>query len=167
MSRAPTRLLVIGIDAASPELLDAWTADGTLPNLARLAARGLTGRTRGIEGFFVGSTWPSLYTGTSPARHGLHYQIQLVPGSYRLEDRTRGTFVEGDPFWRVLSRAGRRVAVLDVPLSRLEPDLNGVQVVEWGAHDAFFGFATTPPDLGRQIEAQAGRHPAGTSCDAN
>ncbi|HEY2897714.1 MAG TPA: alkaline phosphatase family protein [Gemmatimonadaceae bacterium] len=166
MSASPTRLLVIGIDAASPDLLDAWTADGTLPNLALLSNRGLVARTRGIEGFFVGSTWASLYTGTNPARHGLHYQMQLVPGSYRLEDRAAGAFVERDPFWRVLSREGKRVAVLDVPLSKIESGINGIQVVEWGGHDAFFGYSTLPPELGTEIQARFGTHPAGASCDA-
>jgi predicted AlkP superfamily phosphohydrolase/phosphomutase len=166
VSASRTRLLVIGIDAASPELLDAWTADGTLPNLAALSRAGLVARTRGIEGFFVGSTWASLYTGTNPAQHGLHYQMQLVPGSYRLEDRAQGAFVERDPFWRVLSRAGKRIAVLDVPLSKVEKELNGVQVVEWGGHDAFFGYSTLPPELAFHIEARFGSHPAGASCDA-
>jgi predicted AlkP superfamily phosphohydrolase/phosphomutase len=166
VSPSPTRLLVIGIDAANPDLLDAWMADGTLPALAALSRRGLTARTRGIEGFFVGSTWASLYTGTNPARHGLHYQMQLVPGSYRLEDRAAGAFVQRDPFWRVLSREGKRVAVLDVPLSRIELEINGVQVVEWGGHDAFFGYSTLPPELASDIEARFGRHPAGASCDA-
>ena len=166
MSASPTRLLVIGIDAASPDLLDAWTADGTLPALAALSRRGLVARTRGLEGFFVGSTWASLYTGTNPAQHGLHYQMQLVPGSYRLEDRAAGAFVERDPFWRVLSCAGKRVAVLDVPLSRIEHELNGVQVVEWGGHDAFFGHWTLPRELAAHIEARFGGHPAGASCDA-
>ena len=156
MSASPTRLLVIGIDAASPDLLDAWTADGTLPNLAALRSEGSWRGRAGIEGFFVGSTWASLYTGTNPARHGLHYQMQLVPGSYRLEDRAAGAFVERDPFWRVLSRAGKKVAVLDVPLSRIEPRLNGVQVVEWGGHDAFFGYSTLPPELATDIETRFG-----------
>ena len=166
MSAPRTRVLVIGIDAASPELLDEWTADGTLPNLAALVSRGIVARTRGVEGFFVGSTWASMYTGANPAQHGLHYQLQLVPGSYRLEDRAKGAFVERDPFWRVLSRAGKRVAVLDVPLSKLEPELNGVQVVEWGGHDAFFGYSTLPPELASHIASSVGMHPAGASCDA-
>lgn len=165
MSAAPTRLLVIGIDAASPDLLDEWIADGTLPNLAALRARGLSARTRGIDGFFVGSTWPSMYTGANPAQHGFHYQMQLVPGSYRLEDRALGAFVEREPFWRVLSRAGRRVAVLDVPLSKLEPDLAGVQVVEWGGHDALFGYGTLPHELAAQIRERHGAHPLGVPCD--
>ena len=166
MSTPRARLLVIGIDAASPDLLDAWTADGTLPNLAALMKHGVTARTRGLDGFFVGSTWASLYTGTNPAQHGLHYQMQLVPGSYRLEDRAKGAFVERDPFWRVLSRAGKRVAVLDVPLSRREQSIHGVQVVEWGGHDAFFGYSTLPVELASHIEARWGMHPAGASCDA-
>jgi predicted AlkP superfamily phosphohydrolase/phosphomutase len=67
----------------------------------------------------------------------------------------------------VLSRAGKRVAVLDVPLTKLEPELNGVQVVEWGGHDAFFGYATMPPALALDIEQRFGRHPADASCDAS
>ncbi len=166
MSVASTQVLALGIDAASPALLDAWIADGSLPNLAALCARGLVGRTRGLEGFFVGATWPSMYTGRNPARHGLHYQRQLVPGSYRLKDCAQGAFVEGDPFWRALSRAGKRVAVLDVPLSKREPELCGAQVVEWGSHDSFFGYSTLPPELAWQIEAWAGPHRAAPSCDA-
>ena len=167
MTQASARVLAIGIDAASPELLDAWTADGTLPNLAALRARGLVGRTRGLEGFFVGSTWPSMYTSTNPARHGFHYEVQLVPGTYRLADRVHGPFVDGDPFWRLLSRAGKRVAVLDVPLSKIESELCGAQVVEWSGHDVLFGFSTMPPELASQIEVWAGRHRATPSCDAS
>jgi len=166
MTSAPARLLVLGIDAASPELIETWIADGTLPNLAALVARGLTGRTRGLDGFFVGSTWPSFYTATNPAQHGFHYQSQLVPGTYRIADRVRGAFVEREPFWRVLHRAGQRVAVLDVPIAAPEREpLNGVQVVEWGAHDGLFGFSTHPAELESWLESKWGRHPAGVSCD--
>ncbi|HKV51934.1 MAG TPA: alkaline phosphatase family protein, partial [Gemmatimonadaceae bacterium] len=168
MTGGRTRLLVLCLDAASPDLLDAWMADGTMPNLAALAARGIAGRTRGLDGFFVGSTWPSMFTGTNPAQHGFHYQMQLVPGTYRIADRTRGAFVGREPFWRALGRAGQRVALLDVPLAAPERGaLNGVQVVEWGAHDAFFGFSTNPPELATRIATNWGRHPAGVSCDAD
>ncbi|MDF2771163.1 MAG: type phosphodiesterase/nucleotide pyrophosphatase, partial [Geminicoccaceae bacterium] len=163
---APTRLLVLGIDAASPDLLDAWIADGTLPNLRALAGRGVAGRTRGIEGFHIGSTWPSLYTGTDPSHHGVHYLVQLVPGTYRLERSATAEFVRGEPFWRALSDAGQRVAVLDVPLSRLDPGLNGVHVVEWGGHDSIYGFQCSPADLGADLAARYGTHPVGGTCDA-
>lgn len=167
MSPPSRPVIVLGIDAANPALLKAWADDGTLPNLHRLMARGLVGDTRSLDGFFVGATWPSFYTGVSPARHGIHYQLQLRTGSYELYEPAAEQFVKAEPFWRVASAAGRRVAVLDVPLARLDTALNGIQVVEWGAHDAYFGFQTAPPELERAIVDEFGAHPAGPSCDGN
>jgi predicted AlkP superfamily phosphohydrolase/phosphomutase len=167
MTTPPARVVVLGIDAASPELLDRWIADGTLPNLAALAARGTTARTRGVEGFFVGSTWPSLYTGTTPARHGVHYLIQLQPGTYRLYESAHGPFVHGAPFWRALHATGLRQAILDVPLTRLESALHGVQVIEWGGHDALYGFRTLPETLAGELAARHGMHPQPSVCDAS
>ena len=161
------RLLVLGIDAASPQLLEEWIADGSLPNLAALAARGVTARTRGIEGFFIGATWPSLYTGTNPARHGVHYLLELVPGTYELRHSASAGFVRRPPFWRALSDAGRRVAVLDVPLTRLEPGMRGIQVVEWGGHDSIYGFRASSDALATEILQRYGPHPVGATCDAD
>ena len=162
----PRKVLVLGIDAANPTLLTGWAEDGTLPNICSLMARGLVGETRSLDGFFVGSTWPSFYTGVTPARHGVHYGVQLKPGTYEFHRPASGEFVKCAPFWSHLSRAGRRVAVLDVPLSRIDPSLNGMQVVEWGGHDAVYGFQAWPPHVAEVIESHFGGHPLGPSCDA-
>jgi predicted AlkP superfamily phosphohydrolase/phosphomutase len=77
------RVLVLGIDAGSAPLIEAWAAEGVLPNLRALMARGVVGRTESVEGFFVGSTWPSFYTGASPAEHGIHSLVQLRAGTCR------------------------------------------------------------------------------------
>jgi predicted AlkP superfamily phosphohydrolase/phosphomutase len=165
MSDAPARLVMLGIDAANPDLLERWAADGTLPNLARLIARGTVSRMKGVEGFSVGSTWPSMYTGTDPSRHGVHYLLQLVPGTYDLHWVAEAAFVRRSAFWDALSAAGRRVAILDVPLTRLTSGLNGVQVVEWGGHDSIYGFRTFPAELAEELRARHGLHPVEGSCD--
>lgn len=161
----PTKLLVLGIDGASPEMLAGWAAEGALPNLAALEARGLTGETTNVHGFHVGSTWPSITTGLTPARHGVHYTVQIRPGSYDFHTVIARPLVARDPFWAAISRAGRRVAILDVPLSTLDRSLNGIQSVEWGSHDAIFGFRATPPEVESEIRERFGRHPLGPSCD--
>jgi len=38
------RVFVLLIDAASPDLIETWTDDGTLPNLKALRGRGAYGR---------------------------------------------------------------------------------------------------------------------------
>jgi predicted AlkP superfamily phosphohydrolase/phosphomutase len=161
-----TRVLFLGIDAGSPELLRRWAADGTMPNLQGLLARGVSGPSRSVEGFFIGSTWPSFYTGVTPAGHGFNYLNQIDPGTYRIYRPAERDFVKGEPFWTTLSRAGRRVAVLDVPLCRLDAGIRGLHVIEWGGHDPTYGFQTAPAALGREILAETGAHPIGHRCDA-
>jgi predicted AlkP superfamily phosphohydrolase/phosphomutase len=162
----PAEVLALAIDAASPELVERWCASGDLPHLAALRARGMSGSVRGLEGFFVGSTWPSLYTATNPARHGIHYQVQIDPGSYRFHRPADGAFVRTPAFWQALGDAGRRVAILDVPLARLDRTIAGIQTVEWGGHDSLFGFGAVPDSLGGEIVARFGHHPVGPVCDA-
>jgi len=163
----PTRLLVLGIDAASPALLRRWAAEGRLPAIRALIDRGTSGAVRGVEGFFIGSTWPSLYTGLNPANHGFHRIEQLSSGSYdffRPLESPGG--VGGVPFWKVASDAGRRVAVLDVPLSRLDRELNGTQIVEWGGHDVVFGFHASSEAAAARVIEKVGRYPIPSNCDA-
>lgn len=147
-------------------LLRSWARQGILPNINRLINHGLLAPSRSLDGFYVGSTWPSLYTGVSPAKHGLHYLKQLVTGTYEFQRKSDTGWIERPPFWTALARAGRRVAILDVPLSRLDQEINGVQVVEWGSHDAVFGFSACPAEFEASIRERYGAHPAGNRCDA-
>jgi predicted AlkP superfamily phosphohydrolase/phosphomutase len=159
------KILFIGIDAASKTLVETWASIGLLPTFRALLTEGLVADTESVDGFFVGSTWPSFYTGVSPARHGFHSLIQLEPGTYDFRRCDPGQGVKRVPFWDHLSRAGRRVAILDVPLTALERGLNGMQMVEWGAHDAIYGFSAWPPGLRREVTAKFGLHPLTTTCD--
>ena len=163
---APARVVVIGLDAANPRLVRQWMADGTLPALRALMQRGVTGDTTGVAGFFIGSTWPSFYTGVSPAGHGVHYLVQLDPGTYKYRRMASGSFVTRDPFWTALGRAGLRTAILDVPLTKLAPPVHGMQIVEWGSHDAAFGFGASPPEVAAEVMSRFGAHPLIGPCDA-
>ncbi|MBT8396043.1 MAG: alkaline phosphatase family protein, partial [Gemmatimonadetes bacterium] len=161
----PAKVLCIGVDAANPDLIRSWAADGSLPTFRTLFGRGVSGDLKGIEGFFVGSTWPSMYTGACPADHAFHYLVQLSPGTYGFHRPADHGIAKIPPFWSHLSRAGRRVAILDVPLTPLDPNLSGLQTVEWGGHDSVYGFLANPDSLTASIPSRFGRHPAGLTCD--
>ena len=161
------KLIVLGMDAASPRLIRRWAEEEKLPAIRTLIEGGLSGTIAGVEGFFIGSTWPSFYTGLDPSGHGVYRIDQLRSGTYesfRPFDVDDG--IGGIPFWRLASDAGRRVAILDVPLSRLESSLNGVQTIEWGGHDAVFGFQTSPTELRNEILTQVGAYPLPADCNA-
>ena len=163
------KVVLLGIDAGSRDLLRQWAHDGTLPTFQALFAKSLIGETESTPGLFIGSTWPTWYTGVNPGKHGVHALQQLKPGTYELYSAFAGENVKREPFWNHLSRAGRRVAVLDVPLTSLSHNLNGIQLVEYGAHDAHSGFRTWPHTLASEIEKSFGppcSHPIKGDCDA-
>jgi predicted AlkP superfamily phosphohydrolase/phosphomutase len=158
------KLLLLGLDAASPSLLQSWAGEGTLPHIAKLMGDGLVGHTRNNLGF-EGSTWPSFATGLNPAGHGFYWQEQLKSGTYRTQETTPADFACRESLWELLSAAGHRVIALDVPLARKSPGLNGIQRVEWGGHDFVYGFQTTPPELRESILRTTGGYPVEGRCD--
>jgi predicted AlkP superfamily phosphohydrolase/phosphomutase len=161
-----SRVVLLGICAASRDLLLEWAAAGVLPNYRAAMARGLTGFIDSMPGFYVGTTWPSFATAVSPARHSRHYILQLEPGTYRLRRQPKGHGARRQPFWENLSRAGRKIALFDIPHAALSEGMDGLQVVEWGAHDGDFAHTlTSPAALGDEIEKAFGPHPAPRSCD--
>jgi len=160
------KVLLLGICAANRDLLLEWASAGLLPNYASAMQRGLTGLVDSMPGFYVGTTWPSFATCVSPAKHSRHYILQLEPGTYQYRREPKGHGIRRPPFWQALSRAGRKVALFDIPHAALTDGFDGVQVVEWGAHDGDFGeMKTSPPSLRGQINSMFGPHPAPRGCD--
>lgn len=161
------KVALLGIDAGNRYLLEQWAADGALPTLQSLLRKGLRGNTMSLPGVFTGATWASFQTGVNPAKSGVYSWMQLEPGSYEPHRCLTGERLKRKPFWRHLSDAGRRVTILDVPLTGVSEGLNGVQTVEWGAHDAQYGFRTWPHALAQEIEARFGRHPLRDICNGD
>jgi len=164
--KAKPKILFLGICAGAHKDFADWGRTGVLPTLHGLMSKGLVGHTRNVPALFVQCTWPSFYTGTGPAKQGIHSWEQLRNGTYEFYRAYTPNYVRTAPFWRHLSAAGRRIAILDIPHSGAEQQINGVQLVEWGAHDANHGFKTCPASLADEVIARFGVHPQRGLCDA-
>jgi len=161
-----TRLLVIGADALDKDLVLRWADEGVLPGFRRLLETSAWGVTEAPPGLFVGAVWPSFWTATSPARHARYCFEQLKPGTYE-RVRIHPTDTQAPAFWRALSSAGKRVAILDVPKTYVESGLNGLQVVDWGTHDPDFeGPLTWPEPFANEVLSRYGRDEVG-NCNAH
>ncbi len=159
------RVLVLALDAATPELLARWGADGTLPHLGRLQREGVVFDVEGPLGLEVAGTWPTFYTGLPPGHHGVCWLDRVIPGSYRQQRMVDADFAEHVPFWVRFSDAGRRVAILDVPFAPLPKHLNGFHISEWGSHDAITRLRAFPRQLRSEVARRWGRYPAPLTCD--
>ena len=158
------KLLFVGLDAASPSLIRQWASTGDLPVLKRLLDDGSTARVINPTGFLSSmSLWPTFFTGFSPGRHGFGAYRQVVPNSYTTRPLGPDD-IRAQCLWKIVSDAGKRVAVIDIPSAPLGQDLNGIQMNEWFTHDVFSGINTYPPDLGEELINAHGLDPVG-HCD--
>jgi predicted AlkP superfamily phosphohydrolase/phosphomutase len=168
-SHPETRVVMIGLDAVDATILQQMAAEGRLPTVAALLDESAVAETINPIGVFVGALWTSFATAVTAARHGRHAPTQVVPGTYDMKPLALADS-EHPPFWQAISDAGRRVAIVDVPHSAPIDDLAGVQVFEWGTHDAALGLHTSPPELAADLVARFGHHPIhgdGRDCDTH
>jgi len=150
----PRPLLMIGWDAAAPSLVERWTADGTLPNLAALRARGAHGRLASTADWLAGSVWPTFYTGTPPSEHGIYHFLQWRSERMALARPTRD-WLPARPFWRALGPE-RRVVAIDLPMTYAPEPFRGVEVAGWATHDRLSDPACHPESLARWIRDEVG-----------
>jgi predicted AlkP superfamily phosphohydrolase/phosphomutase len=119
------RLVLIGIDGASYEMIARLAADGTLPHMQRLIHAGTFQPMVSSLPEVSPVAWSSIITGADPAEHGIFGFTDLAPHSYRTifaNARTRAV----PPFWTRASN-GRSV-VMNMPFTYPAQPLDGVLI---------------------------------------
>src|SRR5262245_36386228 len=111
-----SKLLVVGLDGATLDLLQPWVDDGTLPTFAHLLAQGSHGRVRSVPNTDTAPAWATFATGLNPANHGLFGELAWSEDR-RLLRPVRGADRHGHAFWRLASQGGQRVLVVNVPFT--------------------------------------------------
>ncbi|MEW6220225.1 MAG: alkaline phosphatase family protein [Thermodesulfobacteriota bacterium] len=113
---ARRRVLVMGLDGATFDLMGPWMAEGRLPNLARLAAYGAHGPLDPAPNLRSAASWTSFATGANPGRHGIYEFYDFEPQSYGIR------FVNGGEravpaLWQLADAAGLATVSVNVPMS--------------------------------------------------
>lgn len=148
-------VVALGLDAADPVLLDRYMAAGHLPVLSSLRRRGTYARLSTFDYCRAEASNTTFLTGCAPGTHGYWSPFRFHP-DYRVET-TPYSFTDFTPFYGL--GPDYRVAVFDMPQSKLSPDVNGVQVLGWGAHSPRCPSHSSPPELFDEIVARHGAHP--------
>lgn len=153
------RVIVVGLDAANPDLTEQWIRQGHLPTIKSLMERGSSGKIMSNTDISSGSTWPSVFTGVSAAKHGIYfYHRQIKTGTYEICKKYANQ-VKRDPFWILLSQAGKKVAILDVPFTYPIKGPNCIQLAAWGSEAPGWERSAWPPELLKEVTSRFGHHP--------
>ncbi|MBI4177273.1 MAG: alkaline phosphatase family protein [Candidatus Aenigmarchaeota archaeon] len=143
------RVLVIGIDAATWDLLNPWIEDGQLPNIAHLAEEGAIGNLTSVLPVISPAAWTSFATGTTPAKHGVFGYQQRREGSYE-NYVPLSTDAKAKWFWEILGEHGKRSVIINMPGTYPPGELNGILISGEVAVD----IATYPPELAEQLKSK-------------
>ncbi|MCK4478494.1 alkaline phosphatase family protein [Candidatus Bathyarchaeota archaeon] len=115
------KVLILGFDGASPKLIDKW--NDFLPTFKMFKQRGIFGQTIPPVPAQTPVAWTTFMTGKNPGKHGIFSFAMRKARTYEREI-IHPAMLKSETFWRILSDNGKKVGVINVPMSDVE-NLNG------------------------------------------
>ena len=125
---AGDRVLLIGVDAATWDVMRPLMAAGKLPTFARLVKEGWSATLLSMEPTISPALWTTIATGKRPERHGIKGFLSTdgtgSSGGVPVTSNLRRT----EALWTIASREGRRVDVVGWYVTWPVEPVNGVMV---------------------------------------
>ena len=154
--RSRNRLVVIGLDSASPEFLFDRCRK-VMPNMDRLIRSGVRAPLRTSDPPISIPAWAVMFTGVDPGGLGLYGFRHRLDHSYFRTYGPTSTNLPVPTLWETLSARGRRVCVIGMPLGYPPPAVNGLYISDF-LTPADATETTHPPSLRGELEQKYGRY---------
>ncbi len=149
-------IFCIGLDGATFDLIKPFIAQGKLPTLHKLMQQGAWSELRSTVPPVTASAWSSFMTGKNPAAHGLFDFMRRRADSYDLvpvSARER----DGKAVWDLIGASGKRVIVMNVPVTWPPAPVNGVLITGMLTPRDTLHY-TYPPELADELRAAIGEY---------
>jgi predicted AlkP superfamily phosphohydrolase/phosphomutase len=147
-----TRVLVIGLDALSPDLVERWRPE--LPNLGRLMANGIHGPLQSITQPITPAAWTAMISGRDPGHFGFTDYTYRVGHGYTDFRLVHSKVIQVPTLYTLLAAAGRRVAAVGVPISYPPVEIPGGLSVSCFMAPSLKKPIVYPPEAQEQLLAQ-------------
>ena len=152
-TRAPGKVLAIGLDGLEPTLAERFMAEGHMPALAALRKRAARFPLDEGAALRTGLAWEHVASGLSPEAGGRWGPIEFDPASYTAWQGG----AEFAPWW---AETDLRVVVFDPPFVDLRRARNTQGIVAWGSHSPGTVGIARPASLLAEFTQRFGRYPA-------
>jgi predicted AlkP superfamily phosphohydrolase/phosphomutase len=149
------QLTVIGLDAATLDVIDPMLAAGELPHLAGLFNQGSHGVLRSTTHPLTTQAWTTMVTGVNAGRHGMWDFLERDETGYRLR-LVNGSHRRAPTVWDRLSVAGRNVGIVNVPFTWPAGEVNGFVLAGIDAAERDAGM-TYPSELVSELRSRFGK----------
>jgi predicted AlkP superfamily phosphohydrolase/phosphomutase len=124
------KVLLIGIDGATLEVIQPMIQKGFLPNINKLITSGYAGILNSSMPPISPVAWTSMVTGVNPGKHGI---FDFMERDHAFNEEYRVKFICGgnrrsEAIWSYLDRKGSKSIVMNVPMTYPPDQISGVMV---------------------------------------
>ncbi len=149
------RIVIVALDGTPFSLLERLSAPGgCMPNLKTLRADASFRPMQSVYPPVSSAAWASFISGRSPAEHGIFGFVDRQPATLEWILPHSGHLPE-PTLWQRLSQQGRKLFVMNVPMTSPPLALNGVMIGGFLGNDVATN--TYPAHIGPLLKAQGYR----------
>jgi len=149
------KLVVIGWDGATWDLLASWLEAGELPNLAGLMESGSYGAVKSTPLPLSPAAWSTIVTGQNPGKHGVFDWFERKQNSYDV-DYVQTCRIATKTIWQYVNEAGKRMGVFSLPMIYPAAPIDGFMVSGMAAPSARAKQFAYPDSLLAELEMNVG-----------
>lgn len=143
------KVIVIGLDGCSWELLNPWIAVGKLPTLKKIKEEGTWGQLESCLPPVTSPNWKCYSTGKNPGQLGVFWWENIDFRNHRIIVSQSKLF-DGSPFWDYLGKEGYKIGIVNMPTNHPPEPVEGFSIA--GGPDALDYNFTYPPELEKELK---------------
>jgi len=149
------KLLIIGLDGATWDVLMPLIEEKKLPTLEKLVKNGTYGVLESTVPPVTGGAWLSMATGKTPGKTGVIDFLNRKDATHKLYPTSSSDF-KGHSFWDYLSKANKKVGIFNYPMLFPPYKVNGFMISGLGSSpDDDISY---PPSLKKELEQISGKY---------
>jgi len=165
------RIVVIGLDGATWDIIKPMIEKGKLPNIANIMKNGVHGDLESTIHPITPQAWSGFMTGKNAGKHSIYDFTAWKPNTYNLEFVNAGAR-KAKSIFKILSESGRKTGAIAIPFTFPPEDINGFMLsgIDAPAEDER---SVSPPELHRELRQKLGNYyihlasPVGRKLDAD
>jgi len=144
------KVVVVGLDGFNPELVQKWKEE--LPNISRIMGEGIYGTLESTVPPITPQAWTCAQSSKNPGQFGFWDFAFRRDFSYGEPLLVNSREVKVDTLYKILPKFGKKVAIINVPVSYPPPEIPNGYAVSCFMTPSLEKTFTHPADLRNEVE---------------
>ncbi len=116
MNEENKKVIIIGLDGATFDLIKPWAKKGIMPNIERLLENGVHSNLRSVRPHCSAPAWTSFATGKNPGKHGI-FDFVMPRGSLDNLIPVTSEDIKAETYYEIINANDLNCALINLPVS--------------------------------------------------